>query len=96
MKIGNSDVFTLKGENFCVRELAMQSNCNGLLIIVKQAKKNYGSRRQEAMQEFKIFSSPVQEKGEAHNSVKPETFLCRTDPYIWFISWHHLWEIGLQ
>jgi hypothetical protein len=32
----------------------MQSNFNGLLIVIEQAKKNNGSRRQEAWQEFKI------------------------------------------
>ncbi len=35
-------------EKNCVSKLSMQSNCNGPSILVKQAKKNYGSRRQEA------------------------------------------------
>jgi hypothetical protein len=36
----------LKGENFYASKLAMQSNCNGPLIIVEQAKKSNGLRRQ--------------------------------------------------
>jgi hypothetical protein len=35
-------------------KLAMQSNFNGPSIVIEQAKKINGSRRQEAWQEFKI------------------------------------------
>ncbi len=45
---------------------------------------------------FKFLSSPVREKCEAHNSTKPENFFYRTDPYIWFLHWHHSWETRLQ
>jgi hypothetical protein len=61
--------------------MAMQSNYNGLLAIVEQAKKNNGFRKQEDKGKLK-FQILQEEKCKAHTLVELEKFLCRTDPFI--------------